>query len=675
MTNLSPQNGAVLPLPAAKISAAKTSALPALEVLKIMAISREGDRRESILVHQGKGYLQVPAAGHEALAALVYALDERDTIYPYYRERAIALARGVSTYQIALGFFAKAASHSAGRQMSSHYSDFDRKIVASATLTGLQCLPAAGTAWANQRAEAGAVTVCFIGEASIRQGEFYEALCFALEKRLPLIFVVEDNGYGISTPTAGTTPWDVGALSESARTRVDGRDAEAVFRAATEAVKAARSGEGPQVLWMEIDRLWSHTASDDHRVYRPAHEIETMLARDPIEITANTLIEARKLTRKQWEDELSHIVRQVDEDYQRAESAPDPDPANVKTHLFSQAECRPQKSGLPAQDNWTLVAALNATLHRALEADEKILMFGQDIADPKGGVFGVTKGLSTRFPDRVCNSPLAEATIAGAAVGLALAGYKPVFEIQFVDFIGPAFSQIVNQIATLRWRSAGAWKCPLVLLAPYGAYLPAGGPWHSQANEAWFAHTPGLQIAVPSTPQDAAALLKLAIAGDDPVLLLLPKHLFRHRFDMAEDELIGFAQAAIRNYGSDVTVVAWGNCVEIAQRAALEMADENVSVEVLDLRTLVPCDWAAIRQSLTKTGRLVVVQEDNESCSFGQAVVSRAVSAPENWELLAAPPQLVARPDVHVPFHPALEAAVLPGVEQVCDAIRLTMSF
>ena len=649
--------------------------LPGLEFLRTMAISREGDRRESILVHQGQGWLQVPAAGHEALAALCYCLNAGDTIFPYYRERCVALARGVSTYEIALGFFGRAESHSAGRQMSSHYSDFGRKIVASATLTALQCLPAAGVAWACQRAQSGAVTVCFIGEASVRQGEFYEALCFALEKQLPLIFVIEDNGYGISTPTRGTTPWDIGALGAELQTRVNGRDAHQVFEAAAAAVQSAREGAGPQVLWMEIDRLWSHTASDDHRVYRSGDEIETMLKRDPIDILKDELIARKELTQAQWESELKDIVRQVDQAYQRAENAALPDPSKVKDHLLSEFVSPPQKAELPTQENWTLVAALNATLHRELGADEKIMVFGQDIEDPKGGVFGLTKGLSTQFPHQVFNSPLAEATIAGTAVGLAIAGYKPVFEIQFVDFIGPAFSQIVNQIATLRWRSAGAWKCPLVIFAPCGAYLPAGGPWHSQSNEAWFGHVPGLEIVMPSTPQDAAALLKVAIAGDNPVLFFLPKHLFRHRATMALDEPIGFGQAAIRNYGSDVTVVAWGNCVEVAECAASEMANEDVSVEVIDLRTLVPCDWESIRQSLAKTGRLVVVQEDNESCSFGQAIIARATGTTENWELLAAPPQLVARPDVHVPFHPLLEAAVLPSAASVCDAIRRAMSY
>ncbi|MDQ3812812.1 MAG: 2-oxoisovalerate dehydrogenase, partial [Armatimonadota bacterium] len=351
------------------------------------------------------------------------------------------------------------------------------------------------------------------------------------------------------------------------------------------------------------------------------------------------------------------------------------EPASVTEHLFSSSRLPCQASNLPQQDTWTMVTAVNEVLRQSLEADHRVMMFGEDIEDPKGGVFGLTKGLSTLFPGRVVNSPLAEATIAGAAVGLAVAGYKPIFEIQFIDFVAPAFNQIVNQIATLRWRSAGAWKCPLVLIAPCGAYLPAGGPWHSLTNEAWFAHTPGIQIVMPSTPQDAAALLRAAIAGDDPVLFLLPKHLFRHKFPLVPEEPIGLGQAAVRSYGSDVTVVAWGNCVELALAAAQTMEAESVGVEVVDLRSLVPCDWSTIRESMAKTGRLVIVQEDARMCSFGQAILTEMTSPPGSWGYLAAPPQLVSRLDVHVPFHPPSEEYILPSAEQVCDAIRLTMRY
>jgi 2-oxoisovalerate dehydrogenase E1 component len=320
-----------------------------------------------------------------------------------------------------------------------------------------------------------------------------------------------------------------------------------------------------------------------------------------------------------------------------------------------------------------MVSAVNQTLAAALAKYDRVLLFGEDVEDPKGGVFGFTKGLSTRHPGRVVNSPLAEATIVGTAAGLAATGYKPVFEIQFIDFITPAFHQLVAQVATLRWRTRGDWPCPLVLYAPSGAYLPAGGPWHSQSNEGWWAHTPGLRVAVPSTPADAAGLFWAAIEDDDPSLILIPKHLCRARVPVAAFAAVPFGRAAVRRPGEDVTVVCWGNGVELAEQAAGQLAAEGVSAEVIDLRTLVPCDWPVLEESLARTGRLVVVQEDNRTCSFGASVVARLVTDAARFYRLLAPPQLVSREDVHIPYHPDLERAVLPGAGDVAAAARRTM--
>jgi 2-oxoisovalerate dehydrogenase E1 component len=321
----------------------------------------------------------------------------------------------------------------------------------------------------------------------------------------------------------------------------------------------------------------------------------------------------------------------------------------------------------------TMVGAINRTFQAGLEAFPSLLMFGEDIEDPKGGVFGLTAGLSRRFPGRVVNSPLAEGTIVGLGVGLAAAGFRPVFELQFIDFLGPGLNQLMNQMTTLRWRSKGEWTCPLVLYAPYGAYLPAGGIWHSQSNDGWWAHTPGLRVAIPSTPQDAVGLFWAAFQDDDPSLVLIPKHLCRVRMPAQRFDVIPFGRAAVRREGDDVTVVSWGNGRELAEMAAQRMEAEGVSVEVIDLRTLVPCDWAAIERSLQKTGRLVVVHEDNRTCGFGQAVISEMNTRPGCFDLLLSPPQLVARPDVHVPFCPDLERALLPDVDRVVSAIRATM--
>jgi 2-oxoisovalerate dehydrogenase E1 component len=320
-----------------------------------------------------------------------------------------------------------------------------------------------------------------------------------------------------------------------------------------------------------------------------------------------------------------------------------------------------------------MIGAINHTFRAALESFPAMLMFGEDIEDPKGGVFGLTAGLSRRFPGRVVNSPLAEGTIVGLGVGVAAAGFRPVFELQFIDFVGPGFNQLVNQMTTLRWRSKGEWTCPLVLYAPYGAYLPAGGMWHSQSNDGWWAHTPGLRVAIPSTPEDAVGLFWAAFQNEDPALVLIPKHLCRVRMPVQRFDVVPFGRASVRRAGDDVTLVSWGNGVELAEKSAQRMAAEGVSVEVIDLRTLVPCDWASIERSLQKTGRLVVVHEDNRTCGFGQAVITEMTAQPERFDLLLSPPQLVARPDIHIPFCPDLESALLPDVDRVLSAIRVTL--
>lgn len=371
----------------------------------------------------------------------------------------------------------------------------------------------------------------------------------------------------------------------------------------------------------------------------------------------------------------------IDTLYEQIEKEPPPSSDQVTNHLFGPVqkltpppfqpkdllEAQPDPAGL------TMVAAMNRTFQAGLERFPSMIMVGEDIEDPKGGVFRFTAGLSTRFPGRVINSPLAEATIVGLGAGLALSGFRPVFEIQFIDFMATGFNQLVNQVATLRWRSNGEWKCPLVIYAPYGAYLPAGGMWHSQSNDGWWAHTPGLRVAVPSTPADVVGLFWAAFQDEDPSLILIPKHIFRVRMQAPRFDVIPFGRAAVRREGADVTLVTWGSCTELAEKVAERMADQGVSIEVIDLRTLVPCDWPTIEASLRKTGRLVVVHEDNRTCGFGQAVIAEMTSRPDRFQLLLSPPQLVARLDVHVPFCPDLEYATLPDLERVLEAVRITL--
>jgi 2-oxoisovalerate dehydrogenase E1 component len=633
---------------------------PVNELIEHMARAREIDRREGILFRQGKGWFQLPGAGHEALAVMAYLLDEKDYLLPYYRDRALMLARGLTTYEMALDYFGKQESSSAGRQLAGFHSSAPLNLISFAAPTGLQCLPAAGLAWACKLRGNSQVVVCTIGDAAIRQGEYYEALCLAEELQLPLIMVLEDNGWGVSTPTEGMNPYRLGVLNTQSIHRVDGRNIFAIHTAASEAIECARSGNGPSVLWMEIDRIQSHSASDDHRLYRTDESIRAMQARDPLASICSNALKPK-------------LAVEVEETYRMAAAADDPDPALARQHTFSSAPLEKFQSDLDGQrESWTMVDAIRSTLSSLLYDDPRVLLFGQDIEDPKGGVFGLTKDLSTQHPGRVRNSALAEATIAGAACGLSLGGYRPVFELQFIDFSGPAFNQIVNQIATMRWRSAGAFSCPLVIMAPCGAYLPAGGPWHSQTNEGWFAHAPGLQVVIPSTPEDAAALLRAAVGGEDPVLYLIPKHLLRVR-QPTQNTSACIGQAAVRRSGADVTVIAWGNTVSLALNAAEFLAKHSrpIDCEVLDLRSIVPCDWQAIKQSLAKTGKLVVVQEDNRTCSFGQSIIADVVSNPELWRLLDAQPKLVCRDDVHIGFHPTLEESVLPSTESIIEAVRL----
>jgi 2-oxoisovalerate dehydrogenase E1 component len=650
------------------------ASFPKVDLLRTMMLSREGDRREGILMRQGKGWFQVPGMGHEALAAIAYHLRPDDYIFPTYRDRALMLARGMTTREIALDFMARAGSSSDGRNMPAHYSSRALNVFSVATPTGAQCLPAVGAAWGVKLAGDDRVVVCSIGDAATRQGEFYEAVCHAIQESLPIVFVVEDNQYGISTPTRHMLPMRLRVFDEQWVVYVNGRYADEVYEKSGEAIRKARTGGGPTILWCEIDRLSSHTSADDHRVYRPAEEIEAMFERDPIRLLAEQLIAEGALTQAQYEQMQADITREVDAIYQEVERTPLPDPAHVLEHLFGEPPAHYQPLPLEVESEpTTMVAAFNRTFHAAMETFDTIVVFGEDIEDPKGGVFGFTKGLSTKYPERVRNSPLAEATIVGTAVGLAAMGYRPVFEIQFIDFITPGFHQLVSQIATLRWRSKGEWKCPLVIYSPYGAYLPAGGMWHSQSNDGWWAHTPGIRVAIPSTPEDIAGLFWAAIQDDDPTLLLIPKHIFRVRMPVQAYRAIPFGKAAIRREGTDVTVVAWGNTLELAFQAAEQFAQQGVSLEIIDPRTLVPFDWETVEQSLAKTGRLVVIHEDNRTCGFGQAIITEMTSVPERFNLLLSPPQLVARYDVHIPFCPELEYAVLPDLARVMRAIQTTL--
>lgn len=643
-----------------------------LDFLKLMFLSREGDRREGVLLRQSKGWFQVSGMGHEALAALVLHLRDDDYIFPYYRDRAMMLGKGMTNLELAYAYFAKRNSSSGGRQMPGHYSNREKNVWSVPTPTGGNLLPAVGAAWGMQLEGKDSVSVATFGDAASRQGEVYEAIAFAMQERLPAIFVMEDNQYGISTNTEKFNPYNIGVLGEKDMERVNARHPDNVYDAGRRAVQKARTGGGPTVLWCELDRLSSHTSSDDHRVYRTQQDIDEMMKRDPIVTIAQELIKAGELSEEVWEAIQDEIKDTVDQDYIEAENSPDPNPEEVLDYLYGELPT-PEAPPLEGGRKWRMVDALNQVFKVALDQDKRIVFFGEDIEDPKGGVFKLTDGLSTAHPDRVFNSPLAEATIIGVACGLACYGMRPVFELQFIDFVGPGWSQLVNNLATIRWRSFDGWPCPALIYAPYGAYLPGGSLWHSQANEAAIAHFPGIRVMIPSTPDDAAAMMWTALKSEDPTVFLIPKHLFRMQIEVGSSvDAVGFGEGRILREGDDVTVVTWGNCTEQAMEAATQL-DGEISCEVIDLRSIVPWDRDIVARSLEKTGRLVVIQEDSETCSFGQTVIQSMTSDPETWGHFISPPQLVSKYDVHIGFNPIYEYAALPDTERAVDAIRRVM--
>lgn len=637
--------------------------------LRNLLLTRASDLREERLLRQGKGWFHIPCLGHEALGVIAESLNSEDLLFLYYRDRALMQARGVTPLEMARDQFATASSSSGGKVMPLHGSYRRLGIFPPIGPTGAQCLPAVGAAWAMKMAGKANVVLCTIGDAATRQGEFFEAIAFAVQELLPIVFVIEDNGFGISTSTVHQLPFRLGIFAESIYQKIDGRSLESVYAASSDAIARARRGDGPMILWAELDRLASHTHSDDHRAYRSATEIAQLQSRDPVEVYAQTVIARGDVSDEEVRELRREVGIVIDEAYLEAEAEPGPSVRSPETHVFGTSS--PNGHPIPfalGSSASTMVGALNLCLREALDRLPTTILFGEDIEDPKGGVFGFTKGLSIRHPGRVINSPLAEATIVGAAVGLSVMGYRPIFELQFIDFAIPALNQLINQVATLRWRSNGDWTCPAVFYAPCGAYLPAGGPWHSQSNEAFWTHIPGLRVAVPSTPEDLAGILWTSLHEDDPTLLLIPKHIMRVRHEAVQTRSLGFGRGRLVRPGSDVTIVAWGNCVELARQAAEDLS-VDCSVEIVDPISLVPCDWEIIETSIAKTGRLVVVSEDARTSSFGQAIIAHVVSTQDRFNRFLSPPILVARPDAHIAFHPAVEYATLPDLAKVQAAI------
>jgi len=643
-----------------------------LRLLTILLESRHGDLREQNLNRQGKGHFHVSGMGHEALAAISFATESGDYVCGYYRDRALVLGRGVTSAELALDYFAKRKGQSHGRQMPSHYSYATRHIWSVPTPTGSQLLPACGIAWGLKIDGKSNLVIATVGDAATRQGDFYEAVCFAKERKLPVLFLVEDNGYGISSPTRKINPLALDVVQPNDWRQVDGSDVPAVYKAGQEAIAHLRAGKGPVFFWVTMERLSSHTSSDDHKLYRSEEEIENLAGGDPLAKWKDVLIAEDVISAAEYAKLDQEIKERIRQEFIAAERDEDPSADELEIEVTGKLPQLDDEVLPPGK--YRIGDVVNQTLRLGLTKDTRRIIFGEDVEDPKGGVFRLTQKLSTEFPDQVFNSPLAESTIVGVACGLASYGKRPVFELQFIDFIGPAWNQLATNLCNLRWRSFGTWTCPLVLYAPYGAYLPGGSLWHSQANEAPLAHYPGINIAIPSNPEDAAGLLWTAMHCEDPTFVLIPKHLLWAEHESTTPiRAVSLGKARLHQAGSDVTVVAWGNTMEKSIEALAKLG-EKASVELIDLRSISPCDRETIEASVSKTGRLIVVQEDTENCSVGQMIISHIAGRAELWDALVSPPILVSKGNVMIGYNPIYEYAALPDVERIVRAIERSIS-
>ena len=679
-----------------------------VEDYRLACVSRALDDREMALQKQSKVFFQISGAGHEALL-LGLARNLRpgyDWFFPYYRDRALMLGLGVTPKDILLQAVGSAEDPaSGGRQMPCHWGDKAKNIVTQSSPTGTQCLPAVGCAEAARYisrrpqlpgcvAHGDEVTYVSLGEGATSEGEFWESLNTACTQHLPVLFLVADNGFAISVPSSDQSPAPISEMVAGFRGleiyRFDGRDYFTARREGARAIAHVRAGVGPGLIHATVTRPYSHSAADTQSKYRSAEELADEAEHDPILVLGRNLIQGGVCTQEELdalrEDARSTVALAAKE----ALAAARPDPATVLDNVVVAPFVEERSySDDEAGDVVAFGEAIKQTLHEQMAADERIRVFGEDVADAreqvlanvegKGGVFGTTHGLQRAFGIARCfNTPLAEANIIGRAVGQAIRGLKPAPEIQFFDYIWPAMQQIKSEAATIRWRSNGAFNVPTVIRVPIGGYLTGGSIWHSQCGESIFAHVPGLLIAFPSRARDAAGLLRTAFRAEDPVLFLEHKHLLRQAYTRdpfpPADYFVPFGSGAVRRPGDDLTIVTYGATVEKSLVAAARLAEEDdVSIEVIDLRSLVPWDRELVAESVRKTGRVLVVHEDILTCGFGAEVA--AWIADELFAELDAPVRRVGALDTNVAYEPTLEDAILPQVHDIAAAARALAAY
>ena len=695
-----------------------------IQIYRLMYLSRRLDDREILLKRQQKIFFQISGAGHEALtvAAAMVLKPGYDWFYPYYRDRALVLALGATPYEMLLQAVGAADDPSSGgRQMPSHWGYKRLNVVTQSSPTGTQLLQAVGCAEAgryfSKHPEAAAkregdycqfkdvtfhgdeVVYCSLGDGTTSEGEFWEAMNSATNLKLPVLFLLEDNGYAISVPVEVQTAG--GNVSKLLRNfpnlfieEIDGTDPIASYAACKRAAAYCRAGHGPALVHGHVIRPYSHSLSDDERLYRPDSERQKDAQRDPITRMQMFLVRENILDEK----EIDRLEKSVNEEVQaaadRAEKAALPATDSIYNNVYSM-DLDPRKLESPPRPEGaekTMADLINACLKDEMRRDERIVVFGEDVADcsreeylkqkqikGKGGVFKLTAGLQMEFgSERVFNSPLAEANIVGRAVGMATRGLRPVVEIQFFDYIWPAYHQIRNELSLIRWRSNGAFSCPAVIRVAIGGYLTGGAVYHSQCSESLFTHIPGLRVCFPSNALDANGLLRTAIRCDDPVMFLEHKRLYRETFGRAPypgpDHMIPFGKARIVKEGRDLTLITYGAVVPRALQAAQKIErEQGVSVELIDLRTLSPYDWDAIATSVRKTSRVIVAHEDMLSWGYGAEIAARIVD--ELFEDLDAPVRRVAATDTFVAYQPLLEDVILPQADDLYKAMESLAKF
>jgi 2-oxoisovalerate dehydrogenase E1 component len=646
-----------------------------VELYRLMLLARKLDERMWALNRQGRVPFVVSVSGHEATqVGAAYAIDpSRDWSMPYYRDVAFALAAGMSAHDVFAGVFAKDLDPSSGgRQMPNHWSEPDLNIFTQSSVIGVQYPQACGIAMELKRQGSDGVVVVDGGEGSTSEGDWHEAMNFAGIHDLPVIFLIQNNLYAISVPAASEVGGEVAHRAQGygmPGVVVDGNNVLQVYGAMAAAVERARAGDGPSLIEAKTYRYYAHTSDDDDKLYRSREEVELWRRKDPIPNFRQYLVEQRVLTEADERAIDEATTEEIREAVKATESAPDPMDAlsHVYANPIEPTEPAREIDPEPEGEKGNLITAINTTLHRLMEEHDDVVIFGEDVADPKGGVFKASQGLTDTFgAERSFNTPIAEALIIGVGVGMAAAGARPVAEIQFADFIHPAFDQIVSELARTHYRSNGRWRLPMTVRVPYGGGIH-GALYHSQSIEAFYAHVPGLKVVVPSTPADAAGLLRSAIEDPDPVMFLEPKKLYRlatGSIPADSNHRVPLGSAALRRVGDDLTIIAYGTMSHFAVEAAEELAADGIDATVLDLRSIRPLDWPSIEAAIQRTSRALIVHEDSGFAGFGAEVAAQI--AEKSFEWLDAPIRRYTAPEVPAfAFAASLEAQVMPDVDGI----------